>query len=51
MKFVSNVIATTVTYAVIGVGLVLGTKAAQTMYENGLGDKVTEVSKKLFQRK
>lgn len=50
MKFVGRVIATTVTYAVIGVGLVLGTKAAETMYENGLGDKVTKVSKKLFRK-
>lgn len=51
MKLVSSIIATTVTYAVIGAGLVLGTKAAQTVYENGLGDKITDVSKKLFQRK
>ena len=51
MKLVSGVIATVVTYTVIGAGLVLGTKVAQTVYENGLGDKVTEASKKLFQRK
>ena len=51
MKFVKNVITMTVTYAVIGAGLVLGTKVAQTAFDNGLGDKVTEVSKKLFQRK
>lgn len=51
MKLVKGIIATTVTYTVIGAGLVLGTKVAQTVFENGLGDKVTEVGKKLFQRK
>lgn len=51
MKIVSNVIATMFVYTVVGAGLVLGTKAAQTVYENGLGDKVAEASKKLFQRK
>ena len=51
MKFVSGVVATIVTYTVIGAGLVLGTKIAQTMYENGLEDKVKNASNKLFHRK
>ncbi len=51
MKFVGRVIATYVTYMIVGTGLVLGAKAAETIYENGLGDKVTKASKKLFQGK
>ena len=51
MKLVTNVIATYVTYMVIGAGLMLGLKTGQTVYENGLGDKVKNVSKKLLQGK
>lgn len=51
MNFVKNTIAIVFTYTIIGAGLVLGTKAAQTVYENGLGDKIANGSKKLFQRK
>jgi hypothetical protein len=51
MKLVSGIITATATYMVVGAGLVLGIKAAQTVYENGLGDKIAEGSKKLFNRK
>lgn len=51
MKFVSRTIAVYVTYMIIGTGIVLGAKAANTIYENGLGDKITKASKKLFQGK
>lgn len=51
MKVVSRAIAVYVTYMIVGTGIVLGAKAANTIYENGLGDKVTKASKKLFQGK
>lgn len=51
MKFVSGIIATTIVYTVVGASLTIGVKAAKTVYENGLGDKVAETSKKLFHRK
>lgn len=51
MKFVSRTITVYVTYMIVGTSIVLGAKAANTIYENGLGDKVTKASKKLFQGK
>ena len=51
MKFVSGVVKTIVTFAVVSAGMVLGTKAAETVYENGLGDKIKEASRKLFHHK
>ena len=51
MKFVKGIAATTIVYTVIGASVVLGTKIAQNLYENGLGDKVTKLSKKLFPEK
>lgn len=51
MKVVSNIIATAIVYTVVGTSLALGAKIAETVYENGLGEKVTKASKKLFQSK
>ena len=51
MKVLGKAIAVYVTYMIIGTGIVLGAKTAETIYENGLGDKVTKASKKLFQGK
>lgn len=51
MKIVSKTIATGLTYAAIGAGWVLGTKAVEIAYENGLKEKIANASKKLFRKK
>ena len=51
MKVLGKAIAVYVNYMIIGTGIALGAKTAETTYENGLGDKIIKASKKLFQSK
>jgi hypothetical protein len=51
MNTMKNVAVSAVTIAASAVAWIIGTCAAQTAWENGLGDKVAEKSKKLFSKK
>ena len=50
MKVVGNIIKTVVAYTVIGAGLTIGVKAGEIVMENGLSEKITAASKKLFRK-
>lgn len=50
MKFVTNIIKLGAIYTVVIASAVIGYNAGETIWENGLGDKVKNGSKKLFKK-
>ena len=50
MKVVGNFIGTIIAFAATAAGITIGVKVTENLWENGLGDKVTATSKKLFRK-
>ena len=48
---VKGIVNAGIVYAVVGAAIVIGYNTATTVWENGLGDKVANVSKKLLSKK
>ena len=51
MLKVKNIVLTGVIYLVAGVTCIIGFNAGAAIWENGLGDKVSEKTRKLFHKK
>lgn len=51
MGTIKNIVTTTVMYLVAGAATIIGISAGSAIWENGLGDKVTEKTQKVFSKK
>lgn len=50
MSTIKNIIVTFVLYVLMGIASVIGICAGSTIWANGLGDKVEEKTRKLFNK-
>ena len=51
MNTFKGIVSTAVRLLVTGAAIVIGYNAGSTIWENGLGDKVAEKSRKVFSKK
>ena len=51
MNTFKGIVSTAVTFLVAGAALMIGYNAGETIWENGLDDKVAEKARKVFSKK